>query len=86
VEQPDGYFMATLDHIRILVESLAQAPLPEDPDESLFDAGVIDSFGVMDLVEKLEARFGFQVPDSEMAPRKFETLAKIAAFVDARRG
>lgn len=77
--------MATLDDIRGIVESLAQAPLPENPDSSLFDAGVIDSFGVMDLVGKLEERFGFQVPDSEMVPRKFETLAKIAAFVDGRR-
>jgi acyl carrier protein len=78
--------MTTLEDIRSLVASLAQAPLPEDPDESLFDAGVIDSFGVMDLVGKLEGRYGFQVADAEMVPRKFETLAKIAAFVDARRG
>jgi acyl carrier protein len=77
--------MSTLDDIRTLVGELAQAPVPADPEASLFEAGVIDSFGVMDLVEKLEATFGIQVPDSEMVPRKFETLAKIAAYVDARR-
>ena len=78
--------MTTLDDIRSLVGTLAQAPVPEDPDASLFDAGVIDSFGVMDLVARLETNYGFQVADSEMLPRRFETLAKIAAFVDARRG
>ncbi len=78
--------MGTVEDIRTIVEGLAQAPVPGDPDASLFDAGVIDSFGVMDLVARLEERFGFQVPDTDMVPRRFETLAKIAAFVDARRG
>ena len=78
--------MSTLDDIRALVGSLAQSPVPEDPEDSLFDAGVIDSFAVMDLVARLESSFGIQVPDSDMLPRKFETLAKIAAYVDARRG
>lgn len=77
--------MSTLDDIRNLVATLAQSPVPEDVDASLFEAGVIDSFGVMDLVAKLEIAFGIQVPDSDMLPRKFETLAKITAYVDARR-
>ncbi len=78
--------MSTLDDVRSIVASLAQAPVPEDLDASLFDAGVIDSFGIMDLVARLEERYGFQVADAEMLPRRFETLGKIAAFVDARRG
>ena len=78
--------MSTLDDIRSLVGELAQAPVPADPDASLFEAGVIDSFGVMDLVGKLEVAFGIQVPDADMLPRKFETLARIAAYVDTRRG
>ena len=78
--------MSTLDDIRNLVGTLAQAPVPEDAEASLFEAGVIDSFGVMDLVARLETTFGIQVPDSDMLPRRFETLAKITAYVDARRG
>ena len=78
--------MSTLDDIRSLVGELAQAPVPADPDASLFEAGVIDSFGVMDLVGKLEVAFGIQVPDADMLPRKFETLARIVAYVDTRRG
>ncbi len=78
--------MSQLDDIRALVGTLAQAPVPADIDASLFEAGVIDSFGVMDLVAQLEAAFGIQVPDADMVPRKFETLARIAAYVDARKG
>lgn len=78
--------MTSLDAIRSLVAELAQAPVPDDPEASLFEAGVIDSFGVMDLVARLEEVFDIQVPDADMLPRKFETLARIAAYVDARRG
>lgn len=78
--------MNTLEHVRTLVGELAQAPVPLDPGASLFDAGVIDSFGVMDLVGRLEQAFGIQVPDAEMIPSRFETLEKIAAYVDRKRG
>jgi acyl carrier protein len=78
--------MSTLDKVRALVGELAQAPIPEDPGSSLFEAGVIDSFGVMDLVEKLELQFGIKIPDADMIPRRFETLTKITAYVDQRKG
>ena len=77
--------MSLADEIRTVVSSLARAPLPEDPDASLFEAGVIDSFGMVELVARLEEAFGIQVPDGDMVPRKFETLARIAAYVEARR-
>jgi len=78
--------MPTLDAVKAILQDLAQAPLPDDPDSSLFEAGVIDSFGMMDLVERLEAEFGIKIPDEDMVPRRFETLAKIAKHVDQRRG
>lgn len=77
--------MSTIDTVRSLVAELAQAPVPEDIEASLFEAGVIDSFGVMDLVERLEESFGIKVPDKDMVPKRFETLAKIAAYVDQRK-
>jgi D-alanine--poly(phosphoribitol) ligase subunit 2 len=77
--------MSHADEIRALVAAIARAPLPEDPEASLFEAGVIDSFGVVELVARLEEAFGIQVPDADLVPRKFETLARIAAYVDARR-
>ena len=78
--------MNTLDQVRTIVGELAQAHIPADAGASLFDAGVIDSFGVMDLVGRLEQAFGIKVPDAEMIPTRFETLTKIAAYVDTKRG
>ncbi len=75
----------TIEIVRAEVAALAQAPLPDD-EASLFDSGVIDSWSLMDLIAKLEGHFSVKVPDAELRPRNFETLAAIAAYFQARRG
>ncbi len=72
------------DTIRTTLAPLAKAPLPEDEGASLFELGVIDSFGLMDAISQLEEAFGVRVPDSDLNPRKFETLAKIEKYFAAR--
>lgn len=72
--------------VRRVVEEIAQAGVPEDPDASLFDAGVIDSFALMELIGKLEETFGVKVPDADLTPRKFESIGRIAAYFEARKG
>ncbi|HNX30193.1 MAG TPA: acyl carrier protein [Holophaga sp.] len=78
--------MPTIESVRAILAELAQAPVPEDLDSSLFEAGVIDSFGVMDLVERLEKAFGIRIPDQDMVPRRFESISKIARYVDQHKG
>ncbi len=75
----------TLDKIRETIAPLALTPLPEDEDASLFELGVIDSFGLMDAISRLEEAFGVKVPDADLNPRRFETLAKIERYFEARR-
>lgn len=77
--------MIVLDVVRQTVASLAKAPVPADPGASLFELGVIDSFGTIELVARLEEAFGIAVPDEDMVPRTFETLERIAAYVEKRR-
>ena len=54
-------------------------------DESLFDAGYLDSFALPDLVAELEREFGISIPDSDLNPRKFESVARIEAYLQSRR-
>ena len=70
--------------IRKTLEPLARAPLPGDADASLFELGVLDSFGLMDAVARLEDAFGVKVPDADLTPRRFETLAKIETYFTSR--
>jgi acyl carrier protein len=78
--------MSTIEIVRAKVSDVAQAAVPEDVDASLFESGVIDSWGVMDLVGQLEEAFGVKVPDADMIPKKFETLRRIADYFDAQKG
>jgi len=54
------------------------------PDESLFDAGLLDSFTLVDLASQLETNFGVQIPDSDLTPRKFDTVERIDAYISSR--
>jgi acyl carrier protein len=38
-----------------------------------------------DLITALEQEFGISIPDSDMNPRKFETVARIGEYLDARQ-
>lgn len=50
-------------------------------DESLFDSGVLDSFGLQDLVTELEKAFGLSIPDSDLTPRKFDSIERIEEYI-----
>ena len=52
------------------------------PDESLFDSGVLDSFGLQDLVTGLEKSFGVKIPDSDLTPRKFDSIERIEEYLE----
>lgn len=52
-----------------------------DRDGSLFLAGVLDSFSLVDFVTVLESECGIRVSDDDMRPENFDTLTKVEAFV-----
>ncbi|HYD66574.1 acyl carrier protein [Azospirillum sp.] len=53
--------------------------------QSLMDTGVVDSTGMMAVVAFVEDHFGITVEDEEMVPEVFDTIVRIAAFVDRKR-
>ena len=55
------------------------------PDEDLLAADLIDSAGITELVSFLEERYGISVPDEELTPENFQSVEKIAAFVDRQQ-
>jgi acyl carrier protein len=55
-------------------------------DDSLLDKGIIDSTGVIELIGFLEESFGIKVDDAEMVPENLDSLGRIAAYVDRKKG
>ncbi len=67
-----------------IVRGFAQKPIDPSPEESLFESGLLDSFSLADLVSALEKEFSIRIPDSDLRPRKFDSLARIEAYVESR--
>ena len=53
----------------------------EDVSEDLFDAGVLDSMGTVELIVEIESRFDITVPVSEFGRDDWNTANKIVAGI-----
>ncbi len=57
---------------------------PLSDGESLLDAGLIDSTGVLELVGYLEEAFAIEVLDEDIVPENMDSLNAISAYVDRK--
>lgn len=55
-----------------------------DDNESLLEKGIIDSTGVLELVEFIQETFKIKVEDEEMLPDNLDSLNNVAAFVNSK--
>jgi acyl carrier protein len=56
-----------------------------DPQMSLIENDLVDSTGILELVAFIEDRFGISVADGEIVPDNLDSVARMAAFVAAKR-
>ncbi|GAA1533702.1 acyl carrier protein [Microbacterium ginsengiterrae] len=52
--------------------------------ESLLQSGVIDSTGVLELIEFLEAEFGLRVEETESVPENLDSIDNLVRFVASK--
>jgi len=52
--------------------------------DSLLETGVIDSTGVLELIEFLEAEFRLHVDDDESVPENLDSIENLARFIAAK--
>ena len=76
--------MDNQERIIAIVRKVSNQAATPDPEESLFDSGLLDSFALPDMVSELEREFGIKIPDSDLNPRKFESIAKIQSYIESR--
>ena len=70
--------------ILAIIRRVADKPVDPAPEESLFESGLLDSFSLADLVTALESEFAVKIPDSDLQPRKFDSVSRIEAYLDSR--
>jgi D-alanine--poly(phosphoribitol) ligase subunit 2 len=54
-------------------------------DESLLEAGILDSLAIVKLVAHIEDEFGVEIPDSDFDPDNFESISAIVKLLDRIR-
>jgi len=55
-------------------------------DESLTEAGVLDSMGVLELIMFIEQHFGVSIPDEDTLPENLDSVSRIVRYVGRRLG
>ena len=53
-------------------------------DTMIFDSGLLDSMGLLFLIEFLKEKFDVEVEDDELNPKNFESVNSIADFVESK--
>ena len=64
----------------VLEEGAGDLP-PEQP----LLTGLLDSFGLLALLNFLEERFGVAIPHDEVVTENFRSVRALAAFVESKR-
>ena len=72
--------------IKEAIRSVAADPdVNPTPAEELFETGVLDSFGLPDLVAALEKEFAVSIPDSDLRPKNFSSIEQIEKYLQSRQ-
>jgi acyl carrier protein len=77
--------MSNRDRIVEILKVVSQNPEVPAENESLFEGGYLDSFALPEVITALEKEFGIKIPDSDLNPRKFETVAKVEQYLAAHK-
>ena len=55
-------------------------------DTSFMESGIIDSTGVLELVQFVEQQYEIQIEDEELIPENLDTLSNLAKFISNKKG
>ena len=68
-----------------IIDDLFMEDVSDMMDEDLFDAGIMDSMGTVELVLEIESKFNIKVPVSEMGRDDWNTANKIIEGIEELR-
>jgi len=78
----DYYIQIILNYLKssVLLNPEEEIPL----DRSLLEAGILDSYGIVDLLTFIEGEFGLAIPDEDITKEKMGSIRKMANYIVAR--
>jgi acyl carrier protein len=55
-------------------------------EDSFLEKGIVDSMGILTLVSFVQGKYGFEVPDQDLVPGNWDSVALISAYVQSKVG
>ena len=75
--------MAPLNFLKFLAKSFlfSHEGFPFGDDDSLMENGVIDSTGILELIQFVEELLGTEIPDEDVTPDNFDSVNRISRYI-----
>jgi len=54
-------------------------------DDSFLEKGILDSTGILEIINLLEDSFGIAVEDDEMIPENLDSVSNILRFIERKK-
>ncbi|MCB0910098.1 MAG: acyl carrier protein [Propionibacteriaceae bacterium] len=62
-----------------------ESRMPADTD-SLLETGILDSTGVLEMIEFIESTYGISVADSETVPENLGSISNLTRYIGTKIG
>ncbi len=75
----EAFIQSILEYLKssVLLDPGVAIPL----DRSLMESGILDSYGIVDLLTFIEREFGLAIPDEDLTREKMGSIRKMANYI-----
>jgi acyl carrier protein len=73
------------DKIKHFIEQNFPRGIKIENETSLINNGIIDSMGIVEIIEYLESTFDIVVEDTEVDLKNFDTVLNIVKFIESKK-
>jgi acyl carrier protein len=81
----DTEIQAELTEFIVTNYLFGDAAMAPQGNDSLIEVGIIDSTGVLELIQFVESHFGIEVTEEEMTPQNLGSISNLTEFVMRKR-
>ena len=82
--ETEQYEQIIVDYVKsfAIIEPGQEIPLGQ----SLLEAGILDSFGIVEMITYIESEFDIEIPDEDMTKEKLGSIQKMATYIHGAKG
>lgn len=70
--------------LKILIDVIGNDDIIEEKDIDLFEAGLLDSLGIIEVLLKIEEVFGLRLQPTDLEKKDMSTVNNLVEFLDSK--